>query len=178
MLWLEAGDREPVLALTRTVPAGQAIEAGDLAVVRVSADPQLQLVGSDRREDVIGQTAAVDLVEGSLLTEGQLGDDADLIAPGDAVVGVTLPEGEVPIGSLGVGDRVLVVRTAPQAAVGGDESQPTVLTEGRVFSVEQLDDATGTVRVSLVVDADVAPAVASANSVDEVRLALVPAGDG
>jgi hypothetical protein len=175
LLWLDAGDREPVLALANTVPAGQVIEAGDLTVVRVSADPQLRLVGSGDRDEVIGQTAAVDLLAGSLLTEGQLGDHSELIDAGEAVVGVTLPRGEVPIGTLGVGDRVLVVRTAASIA---QEGRASLLTSGRVFAVDELDDASGSVRVSVVVDAEVAPDVASANALDQVRLALVPAEAG
>ena len=62
LLFVNAGDRSPVLAVARDVPAGQVITGGDLRIVRVGADPGVDTISEARRSDVIGQTAAVDLL--------------------------------------------------------------------------------------------------------------------
>lgn len=67
LLWLNAGDRGAVLAVAGAVAAGEVIEAGDVAAVRVSVDPVLAPLPARARADVIGQTAAVDLVAGTPL---------------------------------------------------------------------------------------------------------------
>jgi hypothetical protein len=174
ILWLNAGDRKPVLALARTVPAGQTIGAGDLTTVRISSDPLLSPIPANRRRAIIGKQAAVDLVKGTLLTDAQLGKGIGLEA-GTAVVAVTLPGAQLPVGDLRPGNEVLVVQV-PDAAQARTAQQTdiTVLTRGRVFSVDKVESSSSTVRVSVVVDAGVGPQIAAANAADRVRLALVP----
>src|SRR5690606_36253197 len=53
VLWMNAGDRKPVLALARDVDAGEVLTDGDLEVVRVAADPGVVLVPSDARAEVV-----------------------------------------------------------------------------------------------------------------------------
>lgn len=184
LLWMNAGDRQPVLALARAVPAGQVIEAADLAVVQVSADPGLRPVGVERRAAVIGQTAATDLVAGALLTEGQW-SSGSLLAEGDVVVGVPVPREQLPTGQLQPGDQVLVVLNAPSAAspeVGSGRSAGgvapgslgQVLAEARVFASDELIEAATTAVVSLAVPREAAPDIAGASAAGRVSLVLVP----
>ncbi len=185
LLWVNAGGREPVLAVARPVPEGQLIEAADLAVVRVSADPGLRPVGADRRAAVIGQSAAVDLVPGALLTQGQWGD-ASLLAEGDVVVGVPVPREQLPSGRLQPGDQVLVVLNASSSApadLDGGAGRPAgsvapgslgrVLAEARVFASDELVDGSTAV-VSLAVPREGAPDIAGASAEGRVSLVLVP----
>lgn len=183
ILWANAGDRQPVLAVSKTVPAGQVIEAGDLTVVRVAADPGLRPLPVERRDEVVGKTAAADLVPGTLLTDGHLGDES-LVGQGEAVVGVAVQGGQLPVGNLRRGDRVRVVLTSPAGSPaegsagtggGGTASLGQVVAEGRVFEVEQLADASSTVVVSLVVPEERAPTIAGASAAERVSLVLVPA---
>ncbi|MBW3643374.1 MAG: hypothetical protein KY447_10715 [Actinobacteria bacterium] len=183
LLWANAGDRRPVLAVSRTVPAGQVIEADDLTVVRVAADAGIRPVPAERRQEVVGATAAADLLPGTLLTDAHLGDES-LIGESEAVVGVAVEGGQLPVANLGRGDRVRVVLTAPAgspaeapggARGGAPASLGQVVAEGRVFEVEQLADASGTVVVSLVVDEELAPTIAGASAAKRVSLVLVPA---
>lgn len=181
LLWANAGDRRPVLAVSRTVPAGQVIEADDLTVVRVAADAGIRPVPAERRQEVVGATAAADLLPGTLLTDGHLGDES-LIGDGEAVVGVAVQGGQLPVGNLRRGDRVRVVLTAPAGSPaeapgtgsGGTASLGQVVAEGRVFEVEPLADASSTVVVSLVVDEGQAPTIAGASAAKRVSLVLVP----
>jgi hypothetical protein len=185
LLWLNAGDRQPMLAVARAVPKGQVIDAADLAVVRVSADPGLRSVGADRRSTVIGQTAAADLVPGALLAEGQWGSGS-LLAEGDVVVGVPVPREQLPAGQLQAGDQVLVVLNAPSTSSEGSGgsgrttggvapgSLGQVLAEGRVFASDVLLDTATTAVVSLAVAREAAPDVAGASAAGRVSLVLVP----
>lgn len=173
VLWMNAGDREPVLVVSRRVPAGQVIEAADLSVIRVSTDPGLAPIAGGRVDEVVGLAAATDLVPGTLLTTEHLDQD-EILEAGSAVVGIALRGGQLPTG-LQPGDRVLIVRTfTPGTDVEG-ESLGTVLEEGRVHDIGDRDVANGSVIVSLVVDEEVAPDVAGAASAELVSLVLVPA---
>ena len=86
VLWLNAGGRQPVLALRNDVAAGQIIEAEDLTVVRVSADGGIDPVSSSR-DDVVGRPAAADLLAGTLLVPGAVGTASGLEA-GQAVIAI------------------------------------------------------------------------------------------
>lgn len=185
LLWADAGGRQPMLAVAQAVPAGQVIEADDLAVVRVSADPGLRPVSVDRRSAVVGQTAVTDLVAGTLLTDGQWGSGS-LLAEGDVVVGVPIPREQLPQGELQPGDQVLVVlnssASTPSEAGSSDRtvggvslgSLGQVLTEGRVFASDELAAAATTAVVSLAVPREAAPDVAGAAATGRVSLVLVP----
>lgn len=185
VLWVNAGGRQPMLAMARAVPAGQLIEADDLAVVQVSADPGLRPVPAAQRAAVIGQSAATDLVPGALLTQGQWGD-ASLLAEGDVVVGVPVPREQLPSGRLQPGDKVLVVLNASSSDpvdAGGGGGRPSgsvapgslgrVLAEARVFASDELVDG-ATAVLSLAVPRDSAPDVAGASAEGRVSLVLVP----
>lgn len=183
LLWTNAGDRRPVLAVARAVPAGQVVQADDVTVVQVSADPGLRPMAAGRRNEVIGQTAATDLAPGTLLTEAQLGEES-LLGEGEVIVGVALGAGQLPSGLLQRGDSVIVVLTSPSGtspeATGGSSrpgEAPALgrpLAEARVFASEQLADASSTVLMSLAVDRADAADVAGAAAGDRVSLVLVP----
>ena len=90
VLWMNAGDRKPVLALNNDVAAGQIIEADDLKVVRVSADAGVELVASSASDDVVGQPATTNLLAGSLLVAQAVGSD-DGLAQGTTVIAIPVP---------------------------------------------------------------------------------------
>jgi hypothetical protein len=182
VLWLNAGNRQPVLAIARPVPAGQVLSGDDLRVVRVSSDPGIEPIPASRRREVIGQTSTSGLVPGSLLTKGQLGGSVTLLGPGQAVVGVALKGGQLPTPNLKVGDQVLIVQTPPPGAAsvtsdasGGASTQGSgfVLGSGRVFGIEKAEDGSGDVVASLSVAREIAAAVVGAGSAERVSLVLV-----
>jgi hypothetical protein len=179
LLFLNAGDRLPVLSVARNVPAGQVISADDLAVVRVGADAGVETISESERRNVIGQTAAVDLLPGTLLVAAQLGEPVAL-ADGEAIVGVDLVGGEQAVPDLQEGDEVLVVLTTltqagateDDTAAGSDLGE--VITRARVSVVTGSEDDPDRVVVSLIVPEASAGQIAGANAANRIALVLVP----
>src|ERR1700756_5248996 len=64
--WLAAGNRQPVLALSQPVAAGQGITARDPEAARVSAAGPVSLAPASGQAEVVGSTAAASLPAGSL----------------------------------------------------------------------------------------------------------------
>jgi hypothetical protein len=174
VLWMNAGDRKPVLAMKNDVAAGQIIEADDLKVVRVSADSDVALVASSASDDVVGQPATTNLLAGSLLVADAVGSD-DGLAQGTTVIAIPVPRTEIPSDDLETGDRLVLYRTP---GGNGDAGTGTdVIGSGRVFSVDEGDDgSTSDIRVSVTVDEELAPEIASAVAQDQIYLAKAATG--
>jgi hypothetical protein len=119
---LRADPASPVLAVARPVPAGVTITGADLAVVRVVPDRGMEVFTEAERGSVIGQTAAVPLAEGSLLSPGQVGAP-DWPPAGWSVIAVTVPGGRLPAG-LVAGSQVSVLHTGAQAGAAAGEGTP------------------------------------------------------
>lgn len=156
------------LVVTRTVASGERIEASDVRTIQVPTTLDADLVPAADINRVIGRTARTTLIDGSLLSPGQLAR-ADTQS-GTAVVGATLKAGQFPT-TLSVGDRVLVVATSdnPDNPDAGTASP----TRGVVVDlVEQTTDSQSTV-VSLRVRVEAAPTVAAAGGSGHVSLVSV-----
>jgi hypothetical protein len=181
LTWLRAGDRAPVLAVSRTVAAGQVITAGDLTTARVSADGPVSLIPSSQEAAVVGHTAATALPAGSLLTAGDIG--AAPPGTGQALLGVAVKAGQFPP-DLAAGDTVDVLATPAGPSAGGSggagSSAQAALPVGRavVVSVSTQQAAPGTVVVELQVSQDAMPQVAAAAATGQIDLAAVPASGG
>lgn len=173
VLWMNAGGREPVLALRNDVAAGQTIEADDLAVVRVSSDGGISPVASSQRDQVIGQPAATNLLAGTLLVPAAVGTSHGL-EQGSAVIAIPVPVNRMPTSDLRTGDRVVIVRTESPGQAGG--GSPRTLGEGRVFEVRDEDDAGSDIRVSVTVHESLALEIATAVARDEIFLFMTAGG--
>jgi hypothetical protein len=173
VLWMNAGGRKPVLALSNDVVAGQIIQADDLTVVRVSTDGGIHPISSSQRNEIIGKPAATNLLAGTLLVEEAVGT-ADGLDTGTAVIAVPVPKTELPSEDLEAGDKVVLYRTVDSAQAG--EFQAVEIGEGVVASVQSDDDDASDVRVSVTVDDDVAPVVANAVREDQIYLSQIAGG--
>lgn len=169
VLYADAGERRPVLAVARPVAAGQTIRAADLREVLVAADHGLDTLAANRRSQVIGRTAAVPLVPGSLLSGGQLAEGA-IVDPDRAVVGALLKAGHYPAG-LRAGDQVLAFIIPPDSATGDDPVPAGV--GAVVVEVREGSDA-ASVTVSLAVDPNDAGALAIAAARGRLTLVRAP----
>ncbi len=172
VLWMNAGDRKPVLALNNDVAAGQIIEADDLKVVRVSADAGVELVASSASDDVVGQPATTNLLAGSLLVAEAVGSD-DGLAQGTTVIAIPVPRTRIPSDDLETGDRLTLYRT-PDGS--GEAVASEVIGEGRVFSVDDSDDSGSDVRISVTIDESLAPEITSAVAQDQIYVGQAAAG--
>ncbi|MDQ6839168.1 MAG: SAF domain-containing protein [Actinomycetota bacterium] len=171
-LYTSVDKRQSVLGVARPVAAGQVITTADLRVVRVSSATGITPLPASRQSSVVGKTAGVGLVPGSLLVESQLGSSSDL-HPGQAVVALALKAGQAPP-SLRAGTRVQVVESVKSS--GGDQAKPVVLsTQAIVSSTGKADSSSNsTTVVSLIVPAADAPAVTASAPDGRVSLIVLP----
>lgn len=171
-LLIRADRRVPVLALSQPVPAGHLIGDADLRVVRVGASG-IPLVPARDRRDVVGATAAVDLLAGVLLTRDML-TEPFIPGPGEAIVGVALKPGQLPAGGLKPSDHVQVVSTGATGEGLSNTPGAVVLAgSARVFDV-RTDESSELVTISVVVPQPTAAAIARAASAGEASLVLLP----
>ena len=173
----QAGDRVEVLAVARSVPVGQMIAAGDLAVARVAADPSLRPVPVSERGHVVGRVAAVDLRPGTLLTSEEV-TDTTVPAAGEQLVGVAIRPGQLPARGVRPGEEVLLVPVPADQAPPGN---PTAAASEDPIPARVADvggtDVDGMSTVDVVVTAVVGPLVAALASTGRVAL-IVLAADG
>jgi hypothetical protein len=177
--WLQAGHRQPVLALAQPVAAGQVITAADLETVRVSAAGPVSLVPASRQAEIVGSTAAASLPAGSLLAASDIGTPPPV--KGQVRLGVALKPGAYPP-DLAAGQDVDVLATPAAAASGSSSSgaAPAALPVGEavVLSVSPAaaTGGSGDTVVEIQVPADAMPQVAAANAAGQIALATIPAG--
>ncbi|MFI1584771.1 SAF domain-containing protein [Embleya sp. NPDC020630] len=170
------GDRHSVLALSRTLPAGQVIGDGDLRRVRVAEDGGLGLVRDGDRAQVVGRVTLVPLEAGALLQRSFLGETQAWPPAGRAVVSVSVKPGGAP-GQLREGQRVAVIEAAapaaPAPAASGAASEPPAARV--VATVVTLGGASVNAQefvVSLLVEI---PASRTVTAMREPRLVVLPA---
>lgn len=177
-LVLASGDTTTVLTVARAVPAGQALAAADLGTAEISGSG-VTAVAAASRDTIVGLTAAVDLVPGSLLTDGMVTREA-VPGPGQAVVGLSLKPGLLPEAELRAGTTVMLVRLpaptgtpsrADVESIGSDVLVP----RARVLS-ETSDPTTGGRLVSLLVEKAIAAEVSRAAAAGTVSLVLIGPG--
>jgi hypothetical protein len=179
--FLQAGNRQPVLALVRPVAAGQVITAADLQTVRVSAAGPVSLVAASRQAAVAGSTAAVSMPAGTLLTGSDIGTAPPV--KGQVRLGVALKPGQYPP-DLAAGQDVDVLATPASGTTGssssGSGSSPAALPVGEAVvlsvSLASAASSSGDTVVELQVPADAMPQVAAANAAGQIALATISAG--
>jgi len=175
-LYVSVDRRETVLAVRRPVAPGGVIAAEDLRQVKMSPADGITPIRVSAANTVVGKTAAVGLVPGSLVTAAHLGAPSTLQA-GQAIVGLALKPGQAPA-TLRPGTRVEVIDTV-KATNAGDQPRPVVLTAAAVVSPYDGDgparpSTNGTTLVSLTLPATDAPAVAAAAMDGRVSLVVLP----
>lgn len=167
-VWLvgAAGQRQEVLALRSAVPYGQAVSSGDLSVVRVSVDPGIATVAASRRDEIVGQVSATQLVPGMLLSPDMvepMGEPSD----GQVLVPLAVSSDRMPAGGLRAGDRLLLVDTEPSG--GMPDTMGVVVRVGPV-------DVNGLAVVDVTTPSSAGPGVAVAAAKGNVALLVQPAG--
>jgi len=166
--WTSTTNTQEVLVARSTIERGAVIEAGDLARVRISADPALKPVAASRFDEVVGQRAAYDVAAGAMLTPDSI---TTTVVPssGDSVVGVALTPAQAPGLDLVTGDRVRVIVTPAQ----GDDlpAGPPTFSEATVAGVHASEE-TGQTIVDLLVPHSDAAVLAARAATGNVSLVL------
>ena len=159
-LYLSAGNRVDVLAVSQPVARFETISRSDLRVVRVSADSGVATVSASELDAVVGRVASTELVAGSLLAPGQLRSRGErLLGGGEAIVGLLLGRGDAPGTQLRRGLAVSIV-VRPSAGTDGDPLEVS----GRVFDASAAPLSSGERPVEVVVPKAKAAAVSAAGA--------------
>jgi hypothetical protein len=175
------GDRIQVLAVARPVAAGQAIAAADVKEVSAAQDPAVPLILAGQASQVVGRTAVVPLVAGTLLTSSMVGDAA-FPPSGKVTASLALKPGQYPE-SLASGARVAVYVTA----TGGD-GQPAATSaksagsapqelNAVVLDVDLAGDGQGSTVITLLLDASDGASLAAAPAGGVVLMQTAPGGN-
>ncbi len=160
-------DTQEVLVVANDIRRGETIDAGDLAVVRVSVDPALTPVPGDQKAELEGSRAAVDLWAGTLLTEQAVADNL-VPGEGDSLVGISLTPAQMPSEPLYAGDVVRIVTTPGDQGEVTDKEPVTI--EATVVGVSRVEETGETVVDVSVPEAEAADLAARAAT---GRVALV-----
>jgi SAF domain-containing protein len=177
---LQVGDKSSVLALGQPVSKGQVVERGDLVSKSVAGVGEA--IPVEDIDTVVGQTAAVDLVAGQILTPAMVAADP-VPGEGQSVVGLALDPTRVPSAGLEPGDQVdvIAVPAGEDAQGNADAEAPEVLAEAaEVYAVGGEGAAGGQLLLTVVVDAEEAAKIAAystQNRVAVVETAPTPRGD-
>lgn len=178
--FLRAGNRQPVLALSQPVTAGQVITSADLETVRVSAAGPVSMLPASRQAKVAGSTAAVSMPAGSLLTGSDIGTPPPV--KGQVRLGVALKPGQYPP-DLAAGQDVDVLATpasgttsSPSGAGSAGAALPVGQAVVLSVSAPSAASSSGDTVVELQVPADAMPQVAAASAAGQIALATIPAG--
>lgn len=178
-LFTSMSDRVPVVVLARDVPVGQQITVADVGTAAVAVDTNVATIPGQQLHEVVGRMAAVDLRRGDLLAASEL---TATVSPrsGQQVVPVAVRMAQLPARGLRPGDQVLVIPT-PGSNNQGDSARPSgaaPLAQDTPATVDQVSapDAEGAVRVDLVVDARVGPAIAKQSSTGRIGFVLTARG--
>jgi len=188
--------RAPVLVVTTTILQGQRITGSDLGTVYVAASGGLSVIPVASASELSGTWATVTIPSGSLISLRDVTSSRPL-AGGNAVVGLSLKDGQLPANGVQPGNRVMIVQTpgagsvlpSPATSAGsstgdgsGSSSGTTsasgvLVAQATVFEATVPSPSSGSGAAELVsveVPATLAAAVASASSASEVSLVLLP----
>jgi hypothetical protein len=172
-MWLQlrADQAASALVVARPVPAGQVIMAADLRTASIVPDTSVRLIAESEADSVVGQTAAVPLVVGALLSPDQIGPPA-WPAAGDAVVALPIKPGRLPSGvTAGARVRVMTIATDVAAAPTAPGQPNDVV--ATVTDMASNVDSSGTVVVSLLLRS---PDAGVAATSEAALVLLSPAG--
>lgn len=174
----QAKNRVGVVEIVKRVPQGQAIAPNEITEVMVAVDSSISYVtwAQAQAGALKGYTARTDLVAGTLLV-GQMLTAAVPLAPGQEIVGLSLKDGQYPLG-IQAGDTVSAYyvsnknddRTG-QAYLNDGFTTPPIVVAVQVYAVGALS-TNGNLDISLVLDQQHANAVTQAASGANLVLAF------
>jgi hypothetical protein len=188
MLVLRAGDRIEVVKVTKDIQAGESVTGSNVTSVMVSADSGVDYVKWSQLGDLKKLKAKSTIFAGSVAV-GQMFGAKSTLPAGKAVVGLSLKEGQYPVG-IKAGDVVAAYAVGDSAATPSDDatgssdtstdtgSDTPIVTDARVTSVPDAGgDATissTNKQITVTVDEGDAAALTRAAAANQVSLVKVP----
>ena len=161
-----------VIATARHIAYGARITEADVQPVEIPAGSTLRVTAWSDLQTVVGQVATTDLPPGALVSPDAVGA-ARRPARGEAIVGLPIGAGRLPVSGLLPRDVVEIVQpaTAQTVQAGSTGLRATVLAIGD-------PDAAGHRTVDLIVPDTAVEEVAAAAGNDNILLVLVASGGG
>lgn len=169
LLWDGAVTSQQVLRVNSAVARGEVIEAGDLGPVTIGSLPGVSVVVAEELAPLVGQHALVDLPAGSLVPAGGIG--APVVAEGTARMGLALPAGRLPSGTLVPGEALLLIPVPAPDDTSREARQPVV--RGTLVSAPAVGPDGVSTLVDVTVAVEDAEAVARLAATDRLVLARV-----
>jgi SAF domain len=168
MIYARIATESTVVAAAHTVYRGETIDQADLATITVREGSLPHAIPASQLQDLVGQRAAFDLVEGSAIVSAAV--TAAAVPPeGRAIVGLKLAPGRAPGSLLLPSSRVRLI-AMPAAA----DSSTSDKLSGSIFVgsvIDQTPAADGTsILVNVDVDAAAAPTIAMLAAQDRIAV--------
>jgi len=167
LLMIRTGDRVSAIRISRQVAAGQPIDESAMEEVQV-ARTGIDYVPWRLRGQVAKTYAKVPLLPGTLLIREMTTSASEELAPGKAIVGLSLKAGQMPA-DLAKGDRVQVIHVPAR----GEGASRVLVQNALVHTIGEPGRGGGGL-VSIIVDTADSPTVAQHSSSGEIALAVLP----
>lgn len=152
-----------IVTITQPVPRGTVLADEHLSVVQVPERLAADALPADAVATLVGRTALTDLPEGSFPRAHHVGDDP--LPEGQAIVGLRLTHGQLPMTALPAGTAVQLVGLAEEGEPGLDVQA--------VIAVAPIELDGGAFALDVRVPADAAHAVARLAAKGELALVAV-----
>nr|NLD39716.1 hypothetical protein [Actinomycetales bacterium] len=169
-VWLanQGNETRSVIRIAADVQPGERIEAADLAQSEISVDVvDLQMVGWDQLNNVVGRVAQQPLYSGSLLTEGAFASAYE-VGEDEWVIAVTLEPSRMPAIGLSAGRNLIISETPASVNDLNVVMEPK---SGTYISQREVG-TTGTVVLTVAVDRNDAAELTARNAVGRLTVAV------
>jgi hypothetical protein len=169
----KAGEKTPVVVVTKDVPAGHRITRDDLSTVNVAGG--VTAIAGSHLDSVVGEVAAVELLPNTLLQRSMVTSASPLPA-GSSMVGVELKPGQMPAAGVTDGASVQVLQLPNKnttSATSSAQNASVLATSATVYDSATDPSQTGGMLVTLIVPSDEAAPIAAASSAGLVALVQV-----
>ncbi|MFF3376111.1 hypothetical protein ACFYXF_24540 [Streptomyces sp. NPDC002680] len=185
MLVLRAGDRIEVIKVTAPIPAGGSVTKANTSSVMVAADDGIDYIPWEQLTGLM-KLKAVNAIPAGVVPVGQMFTGETGLGAGQAIVGLSLKEGQYPNG-LKPGDLVAVYRVSStgsgSSSTGSSDSSSSgagtslLVDKAKVSDVKNPDGdviSSTNLPVTLTVDSTKAADLAQAAAAGQVALVLIP----
>ncbi|WP_330290445.1 hypothetical protein [Streptomyces sp. NBC_00576] len=187
MLVLRAGDRIEVVKVTKPIPAGGSVSKANTASVLVAADDGIDYIPWEQLTGLM-KLKAVSAIPAGVVPVGQMFTGETGLVAGQAIVGLSLKEGQYPStikdGDLVAAYRVTSTGTGTGSSTGSGDASSSgagtslIVDKAKVTKVVKADDSdvisSTNLPVTLTVDSTKAADLAQAAAAGQVALVLIP----
>ncbi len=177
-VYQKADHQVAVVMVTRQVPAGAVLTAGDLSTTNVTVGTGIHVIPASQLGQVAGDVAAAGLQPGTLLAPSDL-TTTQPPGPGQELVPASVKPTMLPASGLAPGDHVLIVATPGDQGQSGSSVGSSALTApvpGVVEAVNVVPDSDGLDVVDLLVSDASGAAVAEQVSTGQFALIVTKRG--